>query len=77
MNYQTPDSASTATAIVTGVKTITHTLGYDYKIVEGDASSISNATELKSILGMFPMTSLHLGTYNTLKISKLSKRRKH
>lgn len=50
MDHQTPDSASTATAMFTGVKTNSGTLGYDNKIREGDASSIQQATPLKSIM---------------------------
>ena len=50
VSHQTPDSAATATALFTGVKTDSGTLGYDEKIEEENADSISKATPLKSVL---------------------------
>ena len=49
-DHQTPDSASTATAMFTRVKTNTGTIGFDNKIVRGDVESINEATPLKTIL---------------------------
>lgn len=46
----TPDSASTATAMFSGVKTASWTLGFDSQIIFSDPESVSSATPLKTIL---------------------------
>ncbi len=50
MNYQVSDSAATATALFSGVKTSGYTLGYDSSIDSGDPSSALNATEVVTVL---------------------------
>ena len=50
VDHQTPDSAATATALFTGVKTDSGTLGYDEMIEPENADSIKEATALNSIL---------------------------
>ena len=49
-NKQTGDSAATAVAMFTGVKTIYKTLGYDSKVVRGKPSTHKIAEKLSSIL---------------------------
>ena len=50
VDRQTPDSAATATALFSGVKTNFHTLGYDSNIRKGSAESIKTAKKLDTIL---------------------------
>jgi len=45
-----PDSASTATAMFSGVKTYSWTLGYDSQIIPEDPESVKDATPLPTIL---------------------------
>ena len=45
-----PDSASTATAMFSGVKTYSWTLGYDSQILPEDPESVKDATQLPTIL---------------------------
>ena len=45
-----PDSASTASAMFSGVKTASWTMGYDSHIVADDPSSVEVATPVKTIL---------------------------
>ena len=49
-NKQTGDSAATAVAMFTGVKTTYKTLGYDSKVVRGKPSTHKVAEKLSSIL---------------------------
>ena len=49
VDQQTTDSASSASAMLTGVKTIHKTVGFDHKIELGIADSISKATKVNSL----------------------------
>ena len=50
VDRQTPDSAATATALFSGIKTNFYTLGYDSNIRLGSAKSAKNAKQLTSVL---------------------------
>ena len=50
IDYQTPDSSSTATAMFAGVKTKTSTLGYDSHIDNYNISSALTAKEVTTIM---------------------------
>ena len=50
MNQQTADSASTATAIFSGIKTIYDTLGFDSSIIYDNATSMVTANKVATIL---------------------------
>merc|ERR1719411_65957 len=47
VDRQTPDSAATATALFSGIKTNYYTLGYDSNIRVGSAKSTKNAKKLE------------------------------
>ena len=49
-DYMVSDSASTAFAMYSGVKTSGYTMGYDYSVRYMDMSSEQNATEVTTIL---------------------------
>ena len=46
----TPDSASTASAMFSGVKTKYHTMGYDSHISHSDPMTMSSANKVTTIL---------------------------
>lgn len=50
VNQQTPDSASTASALYSGIKTIHDTLGYDSSIIYDNATSMLTANKVSNIL---------------------------
>ena len=50
VNQQTPDSASTATSIYSGIKTLSDTLGFDSSIIYDNATSMLTANKVKTIL---------------------------
>ena len=50
VNAQTPDSAATASAMFTGVKTNYYTMGFDNSIVLGNVTSETTARKVDSIL---------------------------
>lgn len=50
VDYQTPDSSSTATAMFTGVKTNSEIVGYDYKVKKNQVENLEHIEPLKSIL---------------------------
>ena len=50
VDRQTPDSAATATALFSGIKTKYYTLGYDSKIEVGSAKSTKVAKKLDTII---------------------------
>ena len=50
MNRQTPDSASTASAIYTGVKTNYYTMGFDNSIILGNSSSQNTAQKVETVM---------------------------
>ena len=49
-DYMVSDSASTAFAMYSGVKTSGYTMGYDYSVRYMDMSSEPDATEVSTIL---------------------------
>ena len=49
VNEQTPDSASTATAIYSGIKTLSDTLGFDSSIIYDNATSMLIANKVETI----------------------------
>ncbi|XP_025087400.1 alkaline phosphatase, tissue-nonspecific isozyme-like [Pomacea canaliculata] len=54
IDYQTPDSAGTATAYLCGVKTNSGTLGVDGRVVRGNCSMMGDETvKVKSVLKQF------------------------
>ena len=50
IDHQTPDSASTASAIYSGVKTKSRTFGFDSSIQHSDPSTEKTAKKVKGIL---------------------------
>jgi len=50
VNGMVPESASTATAIFSGVKTVSSTLGFDSHIILDDPNSVKDATPVTTIL---------------------------
>ena len=50
MDHQTPDSASTASAMFSGIKTNSWTVGYDSTIVHSDPESQLEEHKVKSII---------------------------
>ena len=50
VDRQTPDSAATATALFSGIKTNYYTLGFDANIKVGSAKSMKKAKKLDSII---------------------------
>ncbi len=50
MDYQTPDSAGTANALFSGVKTTYKTMGFDSSIVHKSPSSHLKAREVTTLL---------------------------
>jgi len=50
VSSMTPDSAATATAMFSGVKTVSWTLGFDSHIIPDDPASVSQATPVPTIL---------------------------
>ena len=50
VDHQTPDSAGTATALFTGVKTTYKTLGFDSSVTYKSPSSHMKAKEVTSLL---------------------------
>jgi alkaline phosphatase len=50
VNAQTPDSASTATAMFTGVKTDFSTLGFDSSVTYQDVESEETAFKVTSVM---------------------------
>ncbi|XP_071478059.1 alkaline phosphatase-like [Diadema antillarum] len=71
-NHQVPDSASTATAIVTGVKSKFGTVGVDDRVQRGQCSSISEGVEggqLDSLLVLAHMEGKATGFVSTARVS--------
>ena len=50
VDHQTPDSASTASAMFSGVKTNYYTMGFDNSIELGNWTSEQNAAKVDTIL---------------------------
>ena len=67
VDRQTPDSAATATALFSGIKTNYYTLGYDSKIKLGSAKSIKNAKKLESIIDWGQAAGKRTGTKENCK----------
>jgi alkaline phosphatase len=66
LNEQTPDSAATASALFSGVKTQSTTMGFDSSIVPKDASSMLTATQVETVLTW--AQEAHKKTGNVLKV---------
>ncbi|XP_059081401.1 alkaline phosphatase 4-like isoform X2 [Tigriopus californicus] len=69
IDYQTPDSASTASAIFTGVKTKYYTMGYDSGIDHYDVTSMKRATKVDSILKWSQDAGKHTGLVTTARVT--------
>ena len=50
MDRQTPDSACTASALYSGIKTSYGTLGYDSSVVRKNVSSVKASDEVTTVL---------------------------
>lgn len=68
VNAQTPDSAGTATAMVTGVKTDIGVLGVDEDIVRGDCSTVAG-NELVTALDLAEIAGKSTGVVATARIT--------
>ena len=68
VNAQTPDSAGTMTAIITGVKTDAGVIGVDEDIVRGDCSTMAG-NELVSALELAEIAGLSTGIVSTARIT--------
>jgi alkaline phosphatase len=68
VNQQTPDSAPTITAIVTGAKTKDSVLSVDQDVVPGDHTSV-HGNELPSILELAERRALSTGIVSTARIT--------
>jgi len=64
-----PDSASTASAMYTGVKTTFYTMGYDGAVVDGDPSSLEEAEELTGMLDWAQAAGKKTGFVTTTRMS--------
>jgi len=64
-----PDSASTASAMYTGVKTTFYTMGYDGAVVDGDPSSLDEAEELTGMLDWAQAAGKKTGFVTTTRMS--------
>ena len=69
INSQVPDSASTAAAMFSGVKTISGTFGYDSSIVPGDPESMKTATRVKNILNWAQESGKDTGFVTTARVT--------
>jgi alkaline phosphatase len=68
VDAQTPDSAGTMTAMVSGVKTDVGVIGVDEDVVRGDCASVKN-NELASALEMAEIRGLATGVISTARIT--------
>lgn len=68
VDAQTPDSAGTMTAMMTGVKTDVGTLGTDEDVVRGDCSSVAG-NELVTALELAEIAGLSTGVVSTARIT--------
>ncbi len=68
VDAQTPDSAGTMTAMVTGVKTDVGVIGVDEDIVRGDCSTVSG-NELTTTLELAELAGLSTGIVSTARIT--------
>lgn len=68
VNSQTPDSAGTMSAIVTGVKTDIGVFGVDEEVERGNCSS-SQGRELLSILSLAELAGKHTGVISTARLT--------
>ncbi len=68
VDAQTPDSAGTMTAMVSGVKTDVGVIGVDEDVVRGDCASVKN-NELATALEMAEIRGLATGVISTARIT--------
>jgi hypothetical protein len=66
VNTQTPDSASTASAMFSGVKTNYETFGFDNSIVNDDPYSEAAATKVETILKWAQDAGMDTGTIKAI-----------
>ena len=69
VDYQVPDSASTASAMFSGVKTIYYTLGYDSSIDHYNSTSMVDAQEVVTILTWAQNAGKDTGLVSTARIT--------
>ncbi len=67
VDSQTADSASTATALFSGIKTNINTLGFDSGIVHDDPASELSANKVETILKWAQDADMDTGKYNFVK----------
>ena len=72
-NQQTPDSAGTMSAIMTGHKTKAYTFGYDQDVVRGDHTSVEdyegNSRKVTTLLERFEKEGKSTGIVTTARIT--------
>ena len=68
-NAMVPDSAATAFAMFSGVKTNYYTMGYDSSIKKGDPGSMSNAQEVKTVLEWAQDEGMKTGFVTTARVT--------
>ena len=68
VNAQTPDSAGTMTAMMTGVKTDVGTIGNDEDIVRGDCTTVAG-NELVTALELAELAGMSTGVVSTARIT--------
>jgi len=69
VDRQTPDSAQTASAIYSGVKSNYHTLGFDNSIIYGNATSQDQANKVDTILKWAQDKSKSTGFVTTARVT--------
>ena len=69
MDNQVADGASAATALFSGVKTKSSTIGYDYLIDNSDPSSMDTANEVETILDWAQMAGKSTGFVTTGRVT--------
>jgi alkaline phosphatase len=68
-DYQTADSASTASALFSGVKTKYKTIGYDSSIERNDPSSMLTATEVTTVMTWAQEAGMDTGFVTTARVT--------
>jgi len=69
VHLQTPDSASTASALFSGIKTVTSTMGFDSSIVHYDATSQVEARRVETILTWSQEAGKSTGVVTTARVT--------
>nr|XP_002739529.2 PREDICTED: alkaline phosphatase, tissue-nonspecific isozyme-like [Saccoglossus kowalevskii] len=71
-DFQVPDSAGTATAILSGVKTNRGVIGYDYSVKRTDCGSVTEEAKLESIFDLAVKEGKSTGIISTKSITNAS-----